>query len=53
MRAGDVIHHANGMNVNRVDDIRRVYQQLAQADRLKLELYRNGKQEELNYRIVR
>lgn len=53
LRAGDVIHHANGMNVNRVDDIRRVYQQLAQADRLKLELYRNGKQEELNYRIVR
>ena len=51
LRAGDVVRSANGQPLTYADDIRRVYQQLADATQLKLELYRDGKPAELHYQL--
>lgn len=51
LRAGDVIRSANGQAVNSADDIRRIYQQLSDARHLRLEILRDGKNEQWLYEI--
>lgn len=51
LQSGDIVRSANGQSLNYADDIRRTYEQLANARHLKLELYRDGKTKELNFEI--
>lgn len=51
LRAGDVVHRSNGQILTYADDIRRAYEQLANASQLKLEFSRGGKWEELNFEL--
>jgi general secretion pathway protein C len=52
LRPGDVIRAINGHIINYADDIRRAYEQLGNANEVKVELLRDGKQAALHYRVV-